>query len=221
MRVVIILVMKKSRIGDICILNMWVVRNQALNLRHQLLMLKTSSSISIIKLPTVPHHYPRPHLYTLTWHLCHLALLHLMSTVWCPSFHPPINNIIVPLLHIWPPNKQFQKYNINNTTCTSKEHHHRLLYIPHPVQQYYLTQLQLPSIVMSLICQHRNHYTTTTLTSKLNQPIHMVLLSHIMQWQELHRNINLALTLGLVETRDLPLRIQLDPPEVLQDPQPL
>jgi len=70
MRVVIILVMKKNRIDDICILNMSVVKKQAPNLRHQLLMLKTSSrtsnSISIIKLPTVPHHYPRPRLFTIT-----------------------------------------------------------------------------------------------------------------------------------------------------------
>lgn len=180
MRVVIILVMKtKNRIGDICILNMWVVKTHALNLRHQLLMLRTSS-INIIKLPTVPRHYPRPHRYTIIWHLYRLAPVRLMSTVLCPSFHPPISNITVPLLHIWPPNKQFQKFNIHNTTCTSKEQHHRLLYIPLPAQRFYLTQPQLPCIVMLLICHHLNHYTTTILTSKLNHPIHMVLLSHTM-----------------------------------------
>lgn len=221
MRAVIILVMKKTRIGDICILNMWGMRNQTLNLGHQLLMLRTNSS-SIISLPVVPHHCPPLHLCTIMFRPCHPALAHLTSTVLCPSSHPAnSSSITLPLLSTWPHNRQFQKFSINNTTCTSSQWPHRLLYIPLPVQQFYLTQLQLPSIVTSLICQHLNHYTTITPVNKLHHLIPMVSLSHTMQWQGLCPNINLALTPGLVETRGPHPHIQLDHLEDLRDPRHL
>lgn len=222
MKAVIILVMMKNRIGSIYILNMWDVKKRALNLGHQLLTPRTNSNISIIKLPTVPHPCPLPHHCTTMSQPCHPALVHLMSTVLYPSFRRLISsNITVHLPHMWPPNRQFQKCSISSTTCTSRQRHHRLLYIPLPVHLFYLTRLQLPSIVMLPICRHLNHYTIITLINKLHQPIHMVLLSHTMLWQVLHHNISRALTLGLVETRDPPPRIQLDLLEVLQDPQHL
>jgi hypothetical protein len=191
MRAVIILAKKRrNRIGNICISSTLDVTKQALNLGHQLLMPRISSNISIIRLPTVPHPCPRPHHCTIMSQPYQPALVHLMSTVSCRSFHRRISsNITAHLLRTWHPNRQFRKSSINSTTCTFRRRHRRLLYIPLPVRLFYRTRLRLPSIAMLLICQHPNHYTITTLTS-------MVLDSPTTPWRALHHSISPARILG-------------------------
>jgi hypothetical protein len=218
MRAVIILAMK-TRIGSICISNTWDVKKRAPNLGHRLSIPRISSNISIIRLPTVPHRCPPPRHCTIMSQPCHPALVRPMSTASCRSFRQVTSsNSTAHLPPTWPPNRQFQKC---STTCTSRQRRRRRLYIPLPVPAFYLTRLQLPSIVMLPICRLLNRYTIITLINRLQVRIHMALPSPTMLWLVLHHSISRARILGVDEIRGPYPRIQLDPPEVLRDPQHL